>query len=227
MALNAATDQQYHLLDQDGTADDQMDQLQGDHDTGHLLLLTGGDPFLDVWSGGPADPGGLGRSGWPWRPPDAGRRLVRVYRSFLAWLFACRLQHAWPGRQRLLTTSSGPGHRRDRIAVVACRPNHPVLPSPAAAVRSCCPPDPPTWILPARVPRVVVIPGGATLLPLPAPRLPGTPPLLSDLGPGLRIPLRRDLHCQRPRRRPRRERLVQKHRRLHALPSRCNHDSRS
>ncbi|KAL3201299.1 hypothetical protein MRX96_042987 [Rhipicephalus microplus] len=33
MALNAATDQQYHLLDQDGTADDQMDQLQGDHDT--------------------------------------------------------------------------------------------------------------------------------------------------------------------------------------------------
>ncbi|KAL3242000.1 hypothetical protein MRX96_021535 [Rhipicephalus microplus] len=34
MALNAATDQQYHLLDQDGTADDQMDQLQGDHDTG-------------------------------------------------------------------------------------------------------------------------------------------------------------------------------------------------
>ncbi|KAH7969792.1 hypothetical protein HPB52_021950 [Rhipicephalus sanguineus] len=32
MALNAATDQQYHLLDQDGTADDQMDQLQGDHD---------------------------------------------------------------------------------------------------------------------------------------------------------------------------------------------------
>ncbi|KAH8028393.1 hypothetical protein HPB51_016506 [Rhipicephalus microplus] len=33
MALNAATDQQYHLLDQDGTADDQMDQLQSDHDT--------------------------------------------------------------------------------------------------------------------------------------------------------------------------------------------------
>ncbi|KAH8023408.1 hypothetical protein HPB51_014523 [Rhipicephalus microplus] len=33
MALNAATDQQYHLLNQDGTADDQMDQLQGDHDT--------------------------------------------------------------------------------------------------------------------------------------------------------------------------------------------------
>ncbi|KAL3204603.1 hypothetical protein MRX96_011596 [Rhipicephalus microplus] len=33
MALNAATDQQYHLLDQDGTTDDQMDQLQGDHDT--------------------------------------------------------------------------------------------------------------------------------------------------------------------------------------------------
>ncbi|KAH8032396.1 hypothetical protein HPB51_024525 [Rhipicephalus microplus] len=33
MALNAATDQRYHLLDQDGTADDQMDQLQGDHDT--------------------------------------------------------------------------------------------------------------------------------------------------------------------------------------------------
>ncbi|KAL3219301.1 hypothetical protein MRX96_050519 [Rhipicephalus microplus] len=33
MALNAATDQQYHLLDQEGTADDQMDQLQGDHDT--------------------------------------------------------------------------------------------------------------------------------------------------------------------------------------------------
>ncbi|KAH7964064.1 hypothetical protein HPB51_027697 [Rhipicephalus microplus] len=33
MALNAATDQQYHLLDQDGTADDEMDQLQGDHDT--------------------------------------------------------------------------------------------------------------------------------------------------------------------------------------------------
>ncbi|KAL3206442.1 hypothetical protein MRX96_040063 [Rhipicephalus microplus] len=33
MALNAATDQQYHLLVQDGTADDQMDQLQGDHDT--------------------------------------------------------------------------------------------------------------------------------------------------------------------------------------------------
>ncbi|KAL3220491.1 hypothetical protein MRX96_050372, partial [Rhipicephalus microplus] len=33
MALNAATDQQYHLLDQDGTADDQMDQLQGDYDT--------------------------------------------------------------------------------------------------------------------------------------------------------------------------------------------------
>ncbi|KAH8021327.1 hypothetical protein HPB51_015194 [Rhipicephalus microplus] len=33
MALNAATDQQYHLPDQDGTADEQMDQLQGDHDT--------------------------------------------------------------------------------------------------------------------------------------------------------------------------------------------------
>ncbi|KAH8023134.1 hypothetical protein HPB51_011248 [Rhipicephalus microplus] len=37
MALNAATDQQYHLLDQDGTADDQMDQLQGDHDTQEAL----------------------------------------------------------------------------------------------------------------------------------------------------------------------------------------------
>ncbi|KAL3235455.1 hypothetical protein MRX96_048311 [Rhipicephalus microplus] len=33
MALNVVTDQQYHLVDQDGTADDQMDQLQGDHDT--------------------------------------------------------------------------------------------------------------------------------------------------------------------------------------------------
>ncbi|KAL3204115.1 hypothetical protein MRX96_001096 [Rhipicephalus microplus] len=43
MALNAATDQQYHLLDQDGTADDQMDQLQGDHDTlmqQHILQQT-------------------------------------------------------------------------------------------------------------------------------------------------------------------------------------------
>ncbi|KAL3211044.1 hypothetical protein MRX96_052091, partial [Rhipicephalus microplus] len=39
MALNAATDQQYHLLDQDGTADDQMDQLQGDHDTLKVALL--------------------------------------------------------------------------------------------------------------------------------------------------------------------------------------------
>ncbi|KAH8025070.1 hypothetical protein HPB51_002966 [Rhipicephalus microplus] len=38
MAFNAATDQQYHLLDQDGTADDQMDQLQGDHDTGSRCL---------------------------------------------------------------------------------------------------------------------------------------------------------------------------------------------
>ncbi|KAL3218899.1 hypothetical protein MRX96_031264 [Rhipicephalus microplus] len=37
MALNAATDHQYHLLDQDGTADDQMDQLQGDHDA---VLIT-------------------------------------------------------------------------------------------------------------------------------------------------------------------------------------------
>ncbi|KAL3241999.1 hypothetical protein MRX96_021535 [Rhipicephalus microplus] len=39
MALNAATDQQYHLLDQDGTADDQMDQLQGDHDTKAALAI--------------------------------------------------------------------------------------------------------------------------------------------------------------------------------------------
>ncbi|KAH8027016.1 hypothetical protein HPB51_001331 [Rhipicephalus microplus] len=44
---------------------------------GHLLLLlTGGDPFLDVWRGRPADLGGLGRPGWPWRPPDVGRRSV-------------------------------------------------------------------------------------------------------------------------------------------------------
>ncbi|KAL3213454.1 hypothetical protein MRX96_035387 [Rhipicephalus microplus] len=40
-------------------------------------------PFLDVGRGGPADPGGLGRPGWPWRPPDARRRSVRVYSSFL------------------------------------------------------------------------------------------------------------------------------------------------
>ncbi|XP_075722240.1 uncharacterized protein LOC142765346 isoform X2 [Rhipicephalus microplus] len=39
-------------------------------------------PFSDLRRGGPADPGGLGRPGWPWRPPDAGRRLVRVYSSF-------------------------------------------------------------------------------------------------------------------------------------------------
>ncbi|KAL3227422.1 hypothetical protein MRX96_048726 [Rhipicephalus microplus] len=42
MALNAATDQQYHLLDQDGTAGDQMDQLQGDHDTDAHQTLTWG-----------------------------------------------------------------------------------------------------------------------------------------------------------------------------------------
>ncbi|KAL3192039.1 hypothetical protein MRX96_018158 [Rhipicephalus microplus] len=40
-------------------------------------------PFLDAGRGGPADPGGLGRPGWPWRPPGAGRRSVRVYSSFL------------------------------------------------------------------------------------------------------------------------------------------------
>ncbi|KAL3206441.1 hypothetical protein MRX96_040062 [Rhipicephalus microplus] len=39
MALNAATDQQYHLLNQDGTADDQMNQLQGDHDTKTALAI--------------------------------------------------------------------------------------------------------------------------------------------------------------------------------------------
>ncbi|KAH8027303.1 hypothetical protein HPB51_004215 [Rhipicephalus microplus] len=75
-----------------------------------------------------------------------------------------------PGRHRLLTTSSGHGHHRHRIAVVARRPAHLVLPGPAAAIRSRCPPDPPTWILPARVLREVVMPGGATLLPLLAPR---------------------------------------------------------
>ncbi|KAH8028748.1 hypothetical protein HPB51_018230 [Rhipicephalus microplus] len=51
---------------------------------------------------------------------------------FFAWLFAWRLLHARPGRHRLLTTSSGHGHRRDRIAVVAHRPAHLVLPGPAA-----------------------------------------------------------------------------------------------
>ncbi|KAL3258798.1 hypothetical protein MRX96_046360 [Rhipicephalus microplus] len=72
-------------------------------------------------------------------------------------------------------TSSGYGHRRDRIAVVADRPAHLVMPGPAAAVRSCCLPDPPTWILPARVPRGVVVPGDATLLPLLAPPAPPPP----------------------------------------------------
>ncbi|KAL3238934.1 hypothetical protein MRX96_048032 [Rhipicephalus microplus] len=56
--------------------------------------------------------------------------------------------------------------------------------------------DPPTWIPPTRVPRAVVVPGGATLLPLLTPR---HHPLLRNLGQGLRIPLRghfiADVHC--------------------------------
>ncbi|KAL3217115.1 hypothetical protein MRX96_032549 [Rhipicephalus microplus] len=46
MALNAATDQQYHLLDQDGTADDQMDQLQGDHDM--LVVQSERSPLVSL-----------------------------------------------------------------------------------------------------------------------------------------------------------------------------------
>ncbi|KAH7942641.1 hypothetical protein HPB51_028679 [Rhipicephalus microplus] len=70
-----------------------------------------------------------------------------------------------------------PGHRRDRIAVVAHRPAQLVLPGPAAAVRFCCPPDPPTWILPARVPRGVLEPGVPRSAPSgsPAPPLPQRP----------------------------------------------------
>ncbi|KAL3213450.1 hypothetical protein MRX96_035383 [Rhipicephalus microplus] len=127
-------------------------------------------PFLDVGRGGPADPGGLGRPGWPWRPPDAGRRSVRVYSSFLC-LALRLLPAACPARSSPPADDViGHGHHRDRTAVVAHRPAHLVLPGPAVAVRSCCLPGPPPWILPAQVPRGAVVPGGATLLPLLAPR---------------------------------------------------------
>ncbi|KAL3192025.1 hypothetical protein MRX96_018144 [Rhipicephalus microplus] len=182
-----------------------------------------GFSFLDVGRGGPADPGGLAPPGWPWRPPDAGGRSVRVYSSFLC--LALRLPPAaCPARSSPpVTTSSGHGHRRDRIAVVAHRPAHLLLPGPAVAVRSCCLPGPPPWILPARVPRGAFVAGGATLLPLLAPR---HHPLLSDLGAGLRVLPRQALHRRRRLRRPRRDRLVPKHRRPHALLPRCNHARR-
>ncbi|KAL3192060.1 hypothetical protein MRX96_018179 [Rhipicephalus microplus] len=165
------------------------------------------------------------------RPPLTNARPTVLRRHiachlpahFFAWLFACRLLHARPGRHRLLTTSSGHGHHRDRTAVVAHRPAHLVLPDPAVAVRSCCLPGPPPWILPTRVPRGAVVPGGATLLPLLAPR---HHPLLRDLGAGLRVLPRRALHRRRRLRRPRRDQLVPKHRRPHALLPRCNHASR-
>ncbi|KAL3217453.1 hypothetical protein MRX96_032367 [Rhipicephalus microplus] len=116
---------------------------------GHLVLLTGGDLFLDVREGVPADLGGPGHSGSPWRPPDAGRWLVKVYRSFPCLAHhlppaACLARFSLPADNVI-----DPGHRRDLIAVVACRPADLVLRGPGT--RSRCSPDPPTWIAPTLV----------------------------------------------------------------------------
>ncbi|KAL3203017.1 hypothetical protein MRX96_042228 [Rhipicephalus microplus] len=51
---------------------------------GHLLLITTAHSFLDARMSGPADLGGPRRAGWPQRPPDGVRRVVRVYSSFLS-----------------------------------------------------------------------------------------------------------------------------------------------
>ncbi|KAL3202994.1 hypothetical protein MRX96_042205 [Rhipicephalus microplus] len=108
---------------------------------GHLLLLTGRDSFLDVWRSGPADLCGPGRSALPWRPPDAGRRLVGVYNSFSC--FALPAFCCMPG---LVVTACSRRHRTP-VTVVTAPPSstaaRPTLSLPGlAAARSCCPPAP-------------------------------------------------------------------------------------
>ncbi|KAL3203013.1 hypothetical protein MRX96_042224 [Rhipicephalus microplus] len=100
---------------------------------GHLLLLlTGGIPFLDVWSGGPADPGGIGCPGWPWQPPDAGRWSVRVNRSFLCLALrlppvACPARSSSPADNVIGPRSPSSPHCR-------CYPP----PGPPGPARPCC-----------------------------------------------------------------------------------------